>query len=249
MSERNRPLRRSYGSAESTIPARSWCHTSLPAAASPLAVPYRTSIDPASVMRAHALARDAGSEVVAAVAVEVASAEGVAEAIARLGRAGDTGATLVPELVARVVESARRAVQHVDRADLGDAGDAVPRCADREVGGAGAVEPSRRECRTEPVVRLSASRHAGLVLRPELVACGRQAGRRPSDHVDAAGVGDIAEVLARYAHRHVEKPVAVEVSGGECEPKRSKRSAVPRTSGESCVHRVASGLSSPLREP
>ena len=48
---------------------------------------------------------------------------------------------------------------------------------------------------------------------PELVARGGEAGRRPVEHVDRAGVRDASDVLAGHADRQVVEAVAVEVAG------------------------------------
>ena len=113
---------------------------------------------PASRSRPDVLAGHADRQVVEAVVVEVADGEGVAEAVAALGGVEDAGAVLVPELVARGGEAARRPVEHVDRAGVRRRPDVLAGHADRQVVEAVVVEVAGGEGAAEAVVHLGGAR-------------------------------------------------------------------------------------------
>src|SRR5690606_32278896 len=123
---------------------------------------------------AHVLSENADGEVVAAVAVEVPRREGPAEFVAELGRAGDAGRALRPQLAAVAAEAAVRAVE-----DDGRAGVALPvhrlvGDADGEVVEPVAVEVPYGEGQAEVVVDLSGA-GAGRGLGPSLGVGGGEA--------------------------------------------------------------------------
>ena len=158
---------------------------------------------------------DADRQIAAAVAVEIAYGQGLAEELAHAGGVEDTGAVLAPELVAGRRQTPRAAVEDVDRAGIVDAPDVLAGDADRQIVAPVAIEIARGQGAAEYVVRLGGVEDTGAVLAPELVSGRREAIGAAVEDVDRARDAGAAHALVRDADRQIVAAVAVEVARGQ----------------------------------
>src|SRR6266511_3683722 len=234
----------SRNSALSSTPGLSWVNSWLPAPGTPglswvnswLPIPVSPPADPESTLTAppRSLApkssRGADGQVDEAVAVEVASAEHVAEVVVRLGAADHPGAVLGEQLAPGTRQPASGAVQHVHGPRVDDGAHVLQRHPDRQVGEAIAVEVANRQRITEAVAELSGPRHPG-VLREELAAGTRQPARGAIQHIHGTSVADGAQILTGDTDGQVSEATVVEVG-----PQTLRGLFGRRTAGQTARH-------------
>ena len=152
------------------------------------------------------------------------------EEVASFGDVEDTGAVLMPDLVAHGGEAVLRSEKNVARATVRDGTHILARHADRQVVEAVVIEVARGQKFSERVACLGGALDVHDVLVPDLVASCSEAARRPEEHVDGAGVRDCPDVLADNADRQVVEAVAVEVADRQGASERiAALRAAPRT--------------------
>src|SRR5436190_12089011 len=173
-------------------------------------------VDPAwAVDRPDVLPGHAHGQIGAAVPIQVARGQGVAEVVELLGAAEHAGAVLAPELVPGRREPLRAAVEDADRAGAPAVGDGLAGNTDGQVGPPVAVEVTRGQGSTKVVARVGGVGDAGAVLTPELVPGRRQTPRAAVEDVYRAGIARALDGLVEDADSQIVAAVAVEVARGQ----------------------------------